>query len=124
MRTPAIKKCAPGMRRHAVSCSLKTCGFKAAGRAGMGRLRLPLPALLLRLLGWSAGTRLSFKTASGGVMLSVLQVTSAVRSVPPRKRKAADRVLFERRWQQTLQAMRRHPQQKRWISDLPRKRAP
>lgn len=51
------------------------------------------------------------------VPVSVRWVLSALHAVPPPKQRAAD----QRRWQQSLQALRREPNQLRWISVKKRK---
>ena len=74
---------------------------------GAGALRVQLPEPLTRLLGWRVGQGLQVRASARGVQLSVSHAPSALHATVPRKRSGADRVRFQRRWQQALRRLRR-----------------
>jgi hypothetical protein len=114
-----MRRLSSGLQRYALSCTLKLRGFKLAGFKGAGALRVQLPAALTRLLGWRVGHRLQARASARGVQLSASQVPSALHAMVPRKRSGADRVRFQRRWQQALRRLRREP--KRRLGSIARK---
>ena len=116
-----MRKLSPGLTRSAMSYLPKLRGLRLAGSPQVGRLTVPIPRTLIRLLGWYVGQKLKVQVTERGLTLSVRWVPSALHAVPPRKQRAADRLRFQRRWQQALQALRREPNQRRWISVKKRK---
>ncbi|MDO8767375.1 MAG: hypothetical protein Q7K57_01440 [Burkholderiaceae bacterium] len=102
------------MTRSALSFTVKLRGPRLARAPGAGRLTVQLPLALIRLLGWRVGQRLKVLASEQGVTLSVRRVSSVWRAPVPRKRRAADQVRFQRRWQQALRALRRKPDKRRW----------
>lgn len=116
MNGTTMRKIWPGLTRAATSCKLKTRGFRLARSPCAGRLTAQLSPVLIRLLGWYVGLSLKVRATERDVTLSVRRVPSALRAVPPRKQSAADRVRSRRRWQLALQALRRDPTQRRWIT--------
>lgn len=121
MNSNSFRKISPGLTRATGSCMLKARGFRLAGSPGAGVLTVQLPPALTRLLGWHVGLSLKVRATERGVTLSVRRVPSALHSVPPRKRRAADQVRFQRRWQQALRTLQRDPQRHRWTTGKKRK---
>ena len=107
-----MRKLSPGLTRSAMSYLPKLRGLRLAGSPQVGRLTVPIPRTLIRLLGWYVGQKLKVQVTERGLMLSVRWVPSALHAAAPRKQRAADRVRFQRRWQQVLQALRREPNQR------------
>ena len=109
-----MRKLSAGLMRSALGIRLKTRGFRLAGASGVGPVTVRFPPALIRLQGWWVGQRLKASVTQSGVTLSVRWVPSALHAVPPRKRRAADRVRFHRNWQKALRALRRTPNKQRW----------
>ena len=109
-----MRKLSPGLARSALGITLKTRGFRAAGAESVGPVTVQFPPVLIRLQGWWVEQRLKAGVTPEGLTLSVRWVPSALHAVPPRKRRAADRVLFQRNWQKALRALRRNPDKHRW----------
>jgi hypothetical protein len=120
----AVRKVSGGLTRSALTYTVTVRGFRSAGRstgastgtATVGRLAVPLPALLLNLLGWRVGQRLKVQALAHGLALAERRVSSATRAVMPRKQSGADRVRWRRRWQRALRSLRRHPRQRRQVT--------
>lgn len=110
-----MRKLSPGLTRSALGITLKTRGFRLTGMSGVGSVTVQIPPVLIRLQGWWVGQRLKAGATQSGLTLSVRWVPSALHAVPPRKRRAADRVRFQRNWQKALRALRRTPDKHRWI---------
>lgn len=105
-----FRKLSPGLTRGTPKLTLKVKGYCVVGRQ-----RVQLLPTLIRLLGLRVGQRLKVSATRRGVALSVRRVPSALHATAPRKRSAADQVRFQRRWQQTLRALRRVPDKRRWV---------
>ena len=74
----AVRKVSGGLTRSALTYTVTVRGFRSAGRstgastgtATVGRLAVPLPALLLNLLGWRVGQRMKVQAISPRIALS------------------------------------------------------
>lgn len=119
----AVRKVSGGLTRPTLTYTVTVRGFRSArrsagastGTATVGRLAVPLPALLLNLLGWRVGQRLKVQALAHGVALLERRMTSVTRAVMPHKQSGADRVRWRRRWQRALRSLRRDPRQRRHV---------
>lgn len=120
----AVRKVSGGLTRSALTYTVTVRGYRTArestgastGTATVGRLVVPLPALLLNLLGWRVGQRLKVQALAHSLALSEHRMTSVTRAVMPRKQSGADRVRWRRRWQRALRSLRRDPRQRRQVT--------
>jgi hypothetical protein len=120
----ATRKISVGLTRPALTYTVTVRGFRSArrspgastGTATVGRLVVPLPAMLLNLMGWRVGQRLKVQALAHGLALTERRMTSVTRAVVPRKQNGADRVRWRRRWQRALRSLRRHPRQRRQVT--------
>jgi hypothetical protein len=120
------RKVSVGLTRPALTYTVTVRGFRTArgstgtatGTATVGRLVVPLPALLLNLLGWRVGQRLKVQALAHGLALSERRMSSATRAVMPHKQSGADRVRWRRRWQRALRSLRRDPRQRRNLTRM------
>lgn len=119
----AARKVSVGLTRPALTYTVTVRGFRTArgsagtatGTATVGRLVVPLPALLLNLMGWRVGQRLKVQALAHGQALSERRMASVTRAVLPRKQSGADRVRWRRRWQRALRSLRHDPRQRRHV---------
>lgn len=119
----AARKVSVGLTRPALTYTVTVRGFRTArgsagaatGTATVGRLVVPVPALLLNLMGWRVGQRLKVQALAHGLALSERRMASVTRAVMPRKQSGADRVCWRRRWQRALRSLRRDPRQRRHV---------
>ena len=131
----AVRKVSGGLTRSALTYTVTVRGFRTARRstgastgtatetATVGRLVVPLPALLLNLLRWRVGQRLKVQALAYGLALSERRMASVTRAVMPRKQSGADRVRWRRHWQRALRSLRRDPRQRRQVASRGRARS-
>ena len=119
----AVRKVSVGLTRPALTYTVTVRGFRSArrsagastGTATVGRLVVPLPALLLNLMGWRVGQRMKVQALAHGLALTERRMACVTRAVMPRKQSGADRVRWRRRWQRALRSLRRDPRQRRHV---------
>lgn len=110
----SYRKISSGLTRRKVVCQLKIRGYHLVAAGESGPLAVIFPPALLKLMGWRKGLRLKVSVKKGGLTLSELHVPSVFYPINPRKRRAADRIRFERRWQLKLLSLQRDPKRRQW----------
>ena len=119
-----VRKVSVGLTRPALTYTVTVRGIRSerrsagasTGTATVGRLVVPLPSLLLNLLGLRVGQRMKVQALAHGLALSERRVSSVTRAVMPCKQSGADRVRWRRRWQRALRSLRRDPRQRRQVT--------
>ena len=123
----AVRKVSGGLTRSALTYTVTVRGYRTArgstGASTVGRLAVPLPAMLLNLLGWRVGQRLKVQALAHGLALTERRMASVSRAVMPRKQSGADRVRWRRHWQRALRSLRRDPRQRRQVASRGRARS-
>ncbi len=109
------RKVSVGLTRPALTYTATVRSYRTVGPSTVGRLVVPMPALLLNLLGWRVGQRLKVQAGAHGLALSERRMASVTRAVMPRNQSGADRVRWRRRWQRALRSLRRDPRQRRQV---------